>query len=83
MKKIIKINAVKQQTHLSVASIYRLAKQGDFPKPIKLGVKASGWLQSEIDDWIQSRLNARDSEVDHQFHRFLPTNYILHEETVV
>ena len=60
---IIKINAVKQQTNLSVASIYRLAKQGDFPKPIKLGVKASGWLQSEIDDWIQSRLNARDLEV--------------------
>ena len=60
---IIKINAVKQQTNLSVASIYRLAKQGDFPKPIKLGAKASGWLQSEIDDWIQSRLNARDLEV--------------------
>jgi|TARA_Y100000031_G_C8215961_1_gene383329 prophage regulatory protein len=60
---IIKINAVKQQTNLSVPSIYRLAKQGDFPKPIKLGVKASGWLQSEIDDWIQSRLNARDLEV--------------------
>ena len=64
MKKIVKINAVKQQTHLSVASIYRLAKQGDFPKPIKLGVKASGWLQSEIDDWIQSRLNDRDSKIE-------------------
>ena len=64
MKKIVKINAVKQQTHLSVASIYRLAKQGDFPKPIKLGVKASGWLQSEIDDWIQSRLNDRDSNIE-------------------
>ena len=64
MKKIVKINDVRHQTHLSVASIYRLAKQGDFPKPIKLGVKASGWLQSEIDDWIQSRLNARDSEVE-------------------
>jgi prophage regulatory protein len=60
MKNIIKINAVKEQTHLSIASIYRLAKQGDFPKPIKLGVKASGWLQCELDEWIESRLNARD-----------------------
>ena len=64
MKKIVKINAVKQQTHLSVASIYRLAKQGDFPKQMKLGVRASGWLQSEIDDWIQSRLNDRDSNIE-------------------
>jgi len=64
MKKIVKINAVKQQTHLSVASIYRLAKQGDFPKQMKLGVRASGWLQSEIDDWIQSRLNDRDSKIE-------------------
>ena len=63
MNKIIKINAVKEQIHLSEASIYRLAKQGDFPKQIKLGVKASGWLQCEIDDWIQERINARDSEV--------------------
>jgi prophage regulatory protein len=63
MNKIIKINAVKEQIHLSEASIYRLAKQGDFPKQIKLGVKASGWLQWEIDDWIQERINARDSEV--------------------
>ena len=62
MKNIVKINAVKQQTHLSTASIYRLAKQGDFPKQIKLGVKASGWLQCELDDWIQSRINARDEE---------------------
>ena len=62
MKNIVKINAVKQQTNLSTASIYRLAKQGDFPKQIKLGVKASGWLQCEIDDWIQSRINARDEE---------------------
>ena len=62
MKSIVKINAVKQQTNLSAASIYRLAKQGDFPKQIKLGVKASGWLQCELDDWIQSRLNARDEE---------------------
>ena len=60
---IIKINAVKQQTNLSAPSIYRLAKQGDFPKPIKLAARASGWLQCEIDDWIQERLNARDSEV--------------------
>ena len=64
MKKIVKINAVKQQTHLSVASIYRLAKQGDFPKQMKLGVRASGWLQSEIVDWIQSRLNDRDSKIE-------------------
>ena len=59
MKKIVKINAVKQQTHLSVASIYRLAKQGDFPKPIKLTERSSAWSLEEIHSWIEEKKDAR------------------------
>ena len=58
--KILKLNDVKKLTTFSVSTIYRLASEGKFPKPIKLGVKASGWLQCELDEWIESRLNARD-----------------------
>lgn len=30
-----------------------------FPKPIKLGGRAIGWLESEVIEWIQSRIDAR------------------------
>ncbi|WP_370602822.1 helix-turn-helix transcriptional regulator [Escherichia coli] len=35
--------------------IYRLIKDGIFPKPIKLG-RSSRWLQSEVEAWLQERI---------------------------
>ncbi|WP_139815825.1 helix-turn-helix transcriptional regulator [Serratia proteamaculans] len=29
---------------------------GEFPKPIKLG-RSSRWLQSEVEEWVQQRIN--------------------------
>ena len=36
--------------------IYRLIKEGIFPKPIKLG-RSSRWLQSEVEAWLQTRIH--------------------------
>ncbi|MBZ6561583.1 AlpA family phage regulatory protein [Klebsiella pneumoniae] len=36
--------------------IYRLIKDGVFPKPIKLG-RSSRWLQSEVESWLQERIS--------------------------
>lgn len=49
---------VEQATGYSIATLYRKAKQGDFPKPVKLGERASGWLQSEVQTWIDERISA-------------------------
>ncbi|MBL4753708.1 MAG: AlpA family phage regulatory protein [Flavobacteriales bacterium] len=46
---------------------HHLASQVDskgkpkFPRPIKLGLRASGWLESEISDWIDQRIKASRS----------------------
>lgn len=34
-------------------------KAGQFPKAIKLGVRAVGWDSTEIDQWITDRLKER------------------------
>jgi prophage regulatory protein len=54
-EKIIRMPAVLSTVGLSRATIYRLISVGDFPKPIKLGRHASGWLQSAIQSWINQR----------------------------
>lgn len=41
---------------ISRSHAHALAAQGDFPKPIKLGSRASGWLQSEIQQWMDERI---------------------------
>lgn len=36
--------------------IYKLIKDGIFPKPIKLG-RSSRWLKSEVENWLQVRID--------------------------
>jgi prophage regulatory protein len=38
-------------------TLYEWLKK-DFPKPIRLGSNSVGWLESEIDAWLQSRIDA-------------------------
>lgn len=57
---ILKRRAVEVSTGLSRSSIYRLAANGQFPKPISLGPRAVGWRADEIDRWIEERTAARD-----------------------
>ena len=51
-KSIVRLNAVCFQTGLSKSTIYDKIKHGSFPKPVRLGARAVGWLQSDIYDWI-------------------------------
>jgi prophage regulatory protein len=40
--------------------VHKLISKGEFPQPIKLGQRASGWLESEIDAWLEERINSRE-----------------------
>ncbi len=57
-KIIIRLPVVINRTGLKRSPIYALIAEGRFPKQIKLGTKASGWLESEVDQWIESRIEA-------------------------
>lgn len=56
--RMLRIKQVVRGSGLSRSSIYRLIKLGLFPKPIKIGITAVGWLASEIDQWIHDRKQA-------------------------
>ena len=59
-KKIIKLRDVKELTTFSFSTIYRLASQGRFPKPIKLAERSSGWIEQEVLDYLDNCINQRD-----------------------
>ncbi len=54
---ILRLPAVKARTGLSRSSVYLKISQGIFPKPISLGVRAVGWLESEVDAWLEQLIN--------------------------
>ena len=49
---ILRLPSVKSRTGLSRSTIYLKISQGSFPKPVSLGARAVGWLESQIDDWL-------------------------------
>lgn len=53
---ILRLPDVKKRTGLSRSTIYLRISNDVFPKPISLGGRAVGWLDSEIDDWIQKQI---------------------------
>jgi len=46
---------IARLTGLTDKWFYKLIKDGVFPKPIKLG-RSSRWLQSEVEAWLQARI---------------------------
>ncbi len=56
---ILRLPAVKASTGLSRSTIYNRISEGDFPKPVNLGGRAVGWLENEIQEWLQRRIEAR------------------------
>ena len=58
--KAIKLPKVMEITSLSNATIYRLIKQGDFPKQIKLSQRTVVWNMDEIDNWLEHKMDSRE-----------------------
>ena len=56
---ILRLRDVKLRTGLSRSSLYFLIKKEQFPKSISLGMRSVGWVESEINDWIEQRKNER------------------------
>lgn len=55
-QKIIRRREVQTKTGKSRSSMYADISRGNFPKPIKIGSRAVGWLESDVDAWIESRV---------------------------
>lgn len=55
---ILRLPAVKVSTGLSRSTIYLRIAEGRFPKPVSLGGRAVGWLEAEIQGWLEDRIAA-------------------------
>jgi prophage regulatory protein len=63
-RSILRRKQVETRTGLSRSTIYLRIKKGSFPKPIKLGERSVGWISSEIDDWVDDKVQSRDHMVE-------------------
>ena len=58
--RILKLKEVLTRTGLGKTTLYMLISNGDFPQQIPLGLRAVGWLESEVDAWIIGKIESRN-----------------------
>ena len=54
----IRRKALEAKLGISCSTIYAMMAAGKFPKPIKLGRRAVGWRNKDIQDWVRSKMDA-------------------------
>lgn len=57
MASILRLPAVVARTGLPRSTIYQQMSDKQFPRPIKLGPRAVGWVEKDIDDWIDKKIS--------------------------
>ncbi len=70
-KRFIRLPEVMSRTGYGRTSIYRKMEDGSFPKSLKLGgppidhnqfdSRAIAWIEDEVDQWIESKIEDRDT----------------------
>jgi len=56
--KILRLPAVIAVVGVSRVSIWRWVRAGTFPRPIRLGARAVGWRDSDVQRWLETRPSA-------------------------
>lgn len=58
---LLRLPEVKKRTGLSRSAIYDRMAKGTFPQSVKIGERAVGWLESDIQQFIDDCIAKRDS----------------------
>lgn len=63
--RFLRLKDVQDRTGLSRSHIYGLSASGKFPKSVSIvpGGTSKGWVESEVQEWVQQRIAERDQEV--------------------
>lgn len=63
---ILRRKQVEAMTGLSRSSIYAGMDSGTFPKAIKLSARSVGWIECEIQNWLNDRITVSRGGVNHE-----------------
>lgn len=59
--RILSKSQLRELVLYSPQHIARLEKAGQFPKRVTLGPNRVGWVEAEVLDWLQERLDGRET----------------------
>ena len=57
--RILRLSQVLERVSLSRSTLYKMIARGEFPRPVQLGQRSTGWLHEEVDAWLESRAHTQ------------------------
>ena len=54
--RILRWPEVQKRVGICRSHAHQLVAQNKFPSPVKLGNRASGWIEAEINEWVEKRI---------------------------
>jgi prophage regulatory protein len=59
--RVLRLPQVRAMTGLGRSSIYQMERERRFPRRIKIGSRAVGWIEGEVIKWINERIASRQT----------------------
>ncbi len=58
--RLLRLPEILRRVPYSEAHIWRLERDGKFPRRARLGANRVVWVETEIDEWLSSKIAERD-----------------------
>ena len=59
---ILRLPAVLERTGLSRSTVCLMVSKAKFPAPVSLGERAVGWVESQVDQWVDDKIAASQEQ---------------------
>ena len=59
--RLMKLTEVLRVCAISRSALYEMVAHGEFPAPVKVGIRAVAWRQDAVLEWIESRPQAMNT----------------------
>jgi prophage regulatory protein len=64
VQKIFRRREVEALTGKKRSTLYDAISKGDFPRPVKIGARAVGWMEADIAEWQAARMAERGDQAE-------------------
>ena len=61
-KKGIRRREVEERIGLACSTIYAMMADGRFPRPVKIGRRAVGWIEEDVNKWLRNKITQQSEQ---------------------
>ena len=61
-KNLIRRREVEARIGLACSTIYAMMADSKFPHPIKIGRRAVGWIEEDINNWLSNKITQQSEQ---------------------